>query len=90
MSLSRNSRNSKSQSNERFPYLGEMPRDFDLLSKAEAARLIRKSPRFLDRLHAKRKGPKRLPIGRTVYYRRSTLLRWLEQLEEQPVRERRR
>ena len=55
----------------------------EYLSKAEAAKQLGKQPRTLDRWHTERRGPKRYKIGRTVYYKRSDLLEWLERCAEE-------
>ena len=55
----------------------------DYLSKSEAARQLGRDIRTLDRWHTERCGPRRTKIGRSVYYKRSDLLAWLEQCAEE-------
>ncbi|WP_193072450.1 helix-turn-helix transcriptional regulator [Brevibacterium sp. FME37] len=55
--------------------------DDDFISEAEAAQILRVSPRT-QRLHrATGIGPDYIKSGRTVLYRRSTVLNWLVSLE---------
>ena len=54
----------------------------DYLEKAELARELGKSMRTLDRWHTLRIGPPRVVIGRTILYRRQSVLEWLESREE--------
>lgn len=46
------------------------------------------SLRTLARWHAKRIGPPRTIIGRTILYRRESVAAWLREREERPVRRR--
>ena len=55
----------------------------DFLSKEQAAKELGRQPRTLDRWHVERRGPRRTKIGRSVYYKRSDLLAWLEQCAEE-------
>lgn len=53
----------------------------DFISEADAAEIMRVSPRT-QRLHrAAGNGPDYIKSGRTVLYRRSTVLNWLASLE---------
>jgi predicted DNA-binding transcriptional regulator AlpA len=55
-----------------------------LLSKEEAATLAGKSVRYMEELAAKKKGPPALRIGhRTVRYRASDVLHWIDSLTAQ-------
>ncbi|RVT86640.1 DNA-binding protein [Rhodobacteraceae bacterium CCMM004] len=58
----------------------------DVLNKQQAARLLGISARTLDRRHAEGIGPPRVKHGNKVVYLKSSILRWLERLEEEPVR----
>jgi DNA-binding transcriptional MerR regulator len=49
----------------------------ELVEKKELAAEFGNSPRTLDRWDALGIGPPRTRIGRKVYYRRSSALRWL-------------
>jgi predicted DNA-binding transcriptional regulator AlpA len=54
----------------------------DYLERAELARGLGKSTRTLDRWHTLRIGPPRVVIGRTILYRRQSVLEWLASREE--------
>lgn len=53
-----------------------------LLTIADAAEILHVSRRTLSRWARLRKGPPRIKVGRAIYYRRSSLERWLVSLEE--------
>jgi hypothetical protein len=70
-----------------------MPLLDEYLTEEEAAAELRRSKRTLSLWRTARTGPpfiKIAGINGQVLYRRSSVLRWLEQQEVQPVRERRR
>jgi hypothetical protein len=52
-----------------------------LLHRSEAAELAALSPRTLEALAVRGDGPPMVKIGRSVRYRRSTLLGWLAERE---------
>lgn len=54
----------------------------DLIEKHETAKEFAISTRTLDRWHVQRTGPPRVLIGRKVFYRRSSLIEWLQAQEE--------
>ena len=62
------------------------PRLPNLLTKQELAEYLGKSVKAIDRLEAQRKGPPRIKLGRTVYYRTESVEAWLDRQEEQPIR----
>ena len=47
-------------------------------SKNDCAKEIGKGPRTLDRWHLERIGPPRTRIGRSIYYKKTALAKWLE------------
>ena len=53
-----------------------------LLTSIEAANTLNVSIRTLARWARLRKGPPRIKIGRTIYYRRIAIDQWLLSLEE--------
>lgn len=53
----------------------------DYLSSEEAARTLKVSTRTLHRWGRLRKGPPSIKVGRSVYYRRASIERWLLALE---------
>ena len=54
----------------------------DYLTQAEAAVELPRNPRTLERWHLLGIGPPRVRIGRQIFYRRSSLLKWLEAREQ--------
>jgi hypothetical protein len=56
------------------------------LSEDETAEEIGKKTRALRRWHLKRIGPSRTLIGRSVYYKRESLLAWLASREQKQPR----
>ena len=54
------------------------PGDMDLLTPAEAARIVRLSPVTLRNMRSERRGPAPTYMGRRVYYLRGALYTWLE------------
>lgn len=60
----------------------------DYLGRAELALGLGKSTRTLDRWHTLRIGPPRVVIGRTILYRRQSVLEWLASREEPAVAQR--
>jgi hypothetical protein len=57
----------------------------DYLERTQLARELHKSTRTLDRWHTLRIGPPRVVIGRTILYRRQSVLAWLASREETAV-----
>jgi predicted DNA-binding transcriptional regulator AlpA len=53
-----------------------------LLEKNEIAKELTVSTRTLDRWHTQRIGPPRVQIGRKIFYRRSSLIEWLQAQED--------
>lgn len=53
----------------------------DFINEAEAAEIMRVSPRTQRLRRAEGSGPDYIKSGRTVLYRRSTVLNWLASLE---------
>jgi hypothetical protein len=49
----------------------------EYLTREELASELRRNPRTLDRWEALGMGPPRTLVGRQVFYRRSSLLKWL-------------
>ena len=64
----------------------------DFLDNAAMSRVLGISPRKLARLHAERKGPPRIMLGKKILYHRPSVLAWLvtQQQEEPPRRTSRR
>ncbi len=54
----------------------------ELLTEAEAARLLRIAPRTLRWWRSKGTGPPYVRLGRRVMYRRAAVLKWLEEKEK--------
>ncbi|GAA4641491.1 hypothetical protein GCM10023115_00380 [Pontixanthobacter gangjinensis] len=54
----------------------------NLLTVSNAADILRVSRRTLSRWARLRKGPPRIKVGRTIYYRREAIDKWLLSLEE--------
>lgn len=54
-------------------------RDGIVLTKNETAKLLKISPRTLDRLHLNGTGPGRCSVGRQPRYLRESVLTWLQQ-----------
>lgn len=50
----------------------------DLLTKKEAADLLRTTPRTLDRWHRHGQGPRRIPLGRRIRYLRKDVWDWVD------------
>lgn len=57
------------------------PLSQDFLTCEHAAKVLNISQRTLNRWGRLRKGPPRIKVGRTVYYRRSSIEEWLIGLE---------
>jgi hypothetical protein len=57
----------------------------DLITPDETATILRKSVRTLPAWHRRGYGPPRIKIGGKVFYRRSSVLRWLAEQEQAPV-----
>jgi predicted DNA-binding transcriptional regulator AlpA len=55
--------------------------DLDLIEPRKLAPALKMSLRKLQRLHDSRTGPPRITIGRSVYYRLSTVREWLARCE---------
>jgi predicted DNA-binding transcriptional regulator AlpA len=68
--------------NEQIPQSTSSLLQYDYLERPELARELRKSTRTLDRWHSLRIGPPRVVIGRTILYRRQSVLEWLASREE--------
>jgi len=58
------------------------------LERDQLASELNKSARTIDRWHAMGVGPPRVLIGRKPYYKRASVLAWLERHERDPERER--
>ena len=54
----------------------------EFLTKEELAVELRRDPRTLDRWDALGIGPPRTRVGRTVFYRRSSVQKWLSAQEQ--------
>jgi hypothetical protein len=59
--------------------------DLDLLDRETTAAVLRVEPRTLDDWRQKRAGPPSVKIGGRIFYRRSSILRWIEHIEEVPT-----
>ncbi len=57
----------------------------EYLTKDQAAAELGKKPRTLDRWHVERRGPKRTKIGRSIYFSKKSIEKWLEQQTEETV-----
>ena len=66
--------------------MSDQDHSFQLLTKDDAAALLRVSTRTLDRRHAEGIGPPRIKHGAKVGYLKSSLEAWLSVQEKQPVR----
>ena len=66
-----------------FPGLVTPPWD-DLLTEAEVSELLGRTLRCIREWHRRRIGPPRITFQRTILYRRSSLMRWLERFESKP------
>lgn len=53
-----------------------------MLTRDEAASLLQVSGRTLGRWARMRKGPPRVKVGRSIYYRRAAIHDWLKSIEE--------
>ena len=60
----------------------------DFMTKDQLAAELKNSPRTLDRWEVHRIGPPRIVIGRTIWYRRDSVLEWLKSLEQRKARRR--
>ena len=49
----------------------------EFLTKEELAAELRRNPRTLDRWDALGMGPPRTSVGRKIYYKRHSVLKWL-------------
>lgn len=58
----------------------------DYISRDELARQLGKSVRTLDRWYTMRIGPPRTKVGKSVLYRKASVVKWLEQHEEPALR----
>lgn len=58
----------------------------EILTLSDTAKLLGVSTKTLHRWFQKREGPPRIKMGHKVYYRRSSIMNWLERLEQTPVR----
>jgi hypothetical protein len=54
----------------------------EYLTREELASELRRNPRTLDRWEVLGMGPPRTFVGRQVFYRRSSLLKWLAAQEQ--------
>ncbi len=54
----------------------------DLLSERELAHLLGKSLRTIRRWSVERRGPRKVKLGKSVFYRRESLLAWIAAQEE--------
>ena len=61
----------------------------EFLAPDDLARELGISPRTLHRWHTERAGPPRVVVGRTILYRRASVLSWLESLEKEVARPKR-
>ena len=59
--------------------------ELDLLDRETAAAVLSVEPRTLDDWRQKRIGPPWVKIGGRIFYRRSSILRWIEHIEEAPT-----
>lgn len=57
----------------------------ELISRDDAGELLGVSPRTLGRWARLGKGPPRTKVGRSIFYRRSSLEQWLLSQEESPT-----
>ena len=55
----------------------------DLISEAEVAQILSVHYKTLRRWHRERRAPKRIRIGQKIYYRKSSVARWLEKNEQE-------
>jgi predicted DNA-binding transcriptional regulator AlpA len=58
----------------------------DLLNKLELANELGISTRTVDRWNSLRIGPPRVRIGKSIFYRRASVLQWLARHEEKQIR----
>jgi len=56
-----------------------------LMSAQEVSETLKISRRTLSRWTRLRRGPPRIKIGRSVYYRQKSVFKWLAELEESGV-----
>ena len=54
----------------------------DLLGESELARLLGKSLRTIRRWSVERRAPLKVKLGRSVFYRRESVLKWIAAQEE--------
>lgn len=55
----------------------------DFLTKEELAAELRRNPRTLDRWHVLGMGPPRTHVGRKIFYKRTSVQKWLGAQEHQ-------
>jgi len=53
-----------------------------LISEYQLASSLGVSLRTVRRWHTERRGPRRVKLGRGVYYRRETVLKWIAERED--------
>lgn len=58
----------------------------NFLARLELAGVLKKTSRTLARWDALRIGPPAIRIGRSIYYKRSSVLEWIEANERKPRR----
>jgi excisionase family DNA binding protein len=56
--------------------------NLDYMTPDETAAFLRISPRTLYRLYVHREGPPRIKYGRTVLYKRTSVVAWLDSREQ--------
>jgi len=61
---------------------GQYQLNVELLTSEEVSRALNISTRTLHRWGRLRKGPPRIKLGRSVYYRRASIERWLLTMEK--------
>ena len=59
--------------------------ELDLLDRETTAAVLRVEPRTLDDWRQKRTGPPSVKIGGRIFYRRSSIQRWIEHIEDMPT-----
>lgn len=56
--------------------------DSDLISERELSRLLGKSLRTIRRWSVERRGPPKVKLAKSVFYRRESVLKWIAEREE--------
>ena len=60
----------------------------DFLTEAQLGQMLNRNVRTLRRWNASRQGPPRIVVGRTILYRKSSIVDWLAKHEQRAKRAR--